>query len=115
MGGQCGGLSRPAQVGRHSITWSKRGPRKNGIAKRLRPTGGKARCGVDRKRLLLQRRSMSPELTAKEPGRYGTSSQSADGRRTCKPGISVCARKVIKLLSVCGAMPNWLASAATGG
>jgi hypothetical protein len=29
-----------------------------------------------------------------------------DGMRTCRPGISACARKVMKLLSVCGAIPN---------
>src|ERR1041384_4827686 len=77
--------------------------------------GGKARWGVDRKRPLVQRRTISPEFTAKEPGTYGTSSQFPEGIRTCKPGTSVCARKVMKLLSVWGAMPNWFGSALTGG
>src|SRR3954462_7693550 len=82
--------------------------------------GGRARCGVDKKRPLVQRRTMSPELTANDPGTKGTSSQAPPlgpfgGIRTCKPGTSVCARKVMKLLSVCGAMPNWLGSALTGG
>jgi hypothetical protein len=58
---------------------------------------------------------MSPALTAKEPGIYGTSSQLPDGIRTCRPGISDWARKVRKLASVCGAMPNWFNSAFTGG
>ena len=58
---------------------------------------------------------MSPEFTAKEPGTYGTSTQSPSGIRTWSPGTSVWARKVMKLASVCGAMPNWFASAATGG
>ncbi len=31
------------------------------------------------------------------------------------PGPSLWASKVVKLASVCGAMPNWFASAATGG
>src|ERR1051325_3219744 len=77
--------------------------------------GGKARCGVDRKRPLVQRRTISPEFTAKEPGTYGTSSQFPEGIRTCKPGTSVCARKVMKLLSVWGAMPNWFGSALSAG
>src|SRR2546426_7949498 len=58
---------------------------------------------------------MSPEFTAKEPGTYRTSTQSPSGIRTWSPGTSVWARKVMKLASVCGAMPNWFASAATGG
>src|ERR1044071_1426906 len=77
--------------------------------------GGKARCGVDRKRPLVQRRTISPEFTAKEPGTYGTSSQFPEGIRTCNPGTSVCAKKVMKLLSVWGAMPNWFGSARARG
>src|SRR5205814_7027029 len=46
---------------------------------------------------------MSPEFTAKEPGTYGTSTQSPSGIRTWSPGTSVWARKVMKLASVCGA------------
>ncbi len=58
---------------------------------------------------------MSPELTAKESGTYGTSAHAPSGIRTCRPGTSLWARKVMKLASVWGAMPNWFGSAATGG
>src|SRR5215472_4033817 len=115
MGEKRGGLLGPWHVGRHSITVSTCGPRKKGMAYRCRPTGGRARCGVDLNRPFVQRYIMSPELTAYESGTYGTSAHPPDGSRTCKPGTSVWARKVMKLASVCGAMPNWFASAATGG
>src|SRR5258708_16018963 len=58
---------------------------------------------------------MSPEFTAKEPGTYGTSVHAPSGRRTWSPGTSLWARNVMKLASVCGAMPNWFGSDATGG
>ena len=58
---------------------------------------------------------MSPEFTAKEPGTDGTSTHVPSGSRTWSPGTALWASKVMKLASVCGAMPNWFASAATGG
>jgi hypothetical protein len=67
------------------------------------------------KRWFVQRSIMSPEFTAKEPGTYGTSTQLPSGIRTWSPGTSLWARKVMKLASVWGAMPNWFDSAATGG
>ena len=47
IGGNLGGFPLLAQVGRHTISVFKCGPRKKGIAYRCRSTGGSARCGVE--------------------------------------------------------------------
>ena len=70
------------------------------------PLAARLGVGWDRNRPLAQRRIVSPEFTANDPGMGGTSSHSPDIVRTCKPGTSDCGRKVMKLASVWGAMPN---------
>ena len=48
VGAYFGGFSLSVQLGRQAISVSKCGPRKNGMAYRCSPTGGRARCGVER-------------------------------------------------------------------
>ena len=63
-------------------------------------------CGVDRNRSFDQRRMMLPRLIRNVPGITGGGNHSPEGSRIASPGTSVRASAVMKLLSVCGAVPN---------
>jgi hypothetical protein len=64
------------------------------------------RCGVARKRSFEWRASIAPVLTTKVPSTAGGRIHSPSAVRTSRPGSADCARKVRKLLSVCGAKPH---------
>src|SRR5215831_6529337 len=62
--------------------------------------------GVARKRSLVQRSNNCPPLTINASGTVGTSIQSPVRVWNARPGTSLGASRVKKLVSVCGAMPN---------
>jgi len=70
---------------------------------------------VAMKRPLDQRFRNSPVLTMIAPSILLAGSQRPVVARICNPGSSVTGSRVRNPWSRCGAMPNWLSSAATGG
>ncbi|NCX62845.1 MAG: pyridoxal-phosphate dependent enzyme, partial [Betaproteobacteria bacterium] len=75
-------------LGMHSMTVSRSGLKKNGIECRSALETLMTRCGVDKKRSLVQRRSMSPVLTSRWPGSTGATTQRPSAVPISSPGTA---------------------------